>query len=67
MRELYYPASGAGGSFIGMILGVIDFNGLINAFVFGAVGALGGVIVKLLINWFKKKITKRDEKFFKDI
>lgn len=59
MTKLYYAATGAGGSFLGMITGVIDIHGLLSAFVFGAVGALGGVVVKLFVSWLKKKLKKQ--------
>ncbi len=60
MKDMFYPAAtGASGSSLGMILGLIDTNGLLNAFLFGVVGALGGVLVnylkKVYKSWKEKK------------
>lgn len=54
MKDILYPATGAGGSSLAMILGFIDVNGLLNAFLFGAAGALGGVVIKYLAKIYKK-------------
>lgn len=58
MKDMMYPASGAGSSVIAMITGLIDVSGMLNAFLFGIVGALGGMLVKFL--W--RKIQQRCRK-----
>lgn len=56
MKDTFYPVAGTGGSMLGMILGIIDVHGLFNAFLFGAAGALGGVLIKYLSKHIFEKI-----------
>ncbi|MFK5948797.1 MAG: hypothetical protein QM500_08530 [Methylococcales bacterium] len=53
-ETLYSAAKGTGGSLLAMIFGFIDVNGLLSAFLFGAAGALGGVVIKYLSKSVKK-------------
>ena len=45
--------TGAGSSSLAMMLGLIDVPGLLNAFLVGVVGALGGI----LVHYIKKRYT----------
>ncbi len=56
MKNALYPLSGSGSSLLGMIMGIIDVHSLLNAFVVGAVGALGGLFVKWIVELIKKKL-----------
>lgn len=53
-ETLYSAAKGVGGSSLAMIIGFIDVKGLLSAFLFGAAGALGGVVIKYLSKSFRK-------------
>ena len=53
-----YPAAGFSGANLAMILGAIDVNGLINAFLFGLAGAFAGLIFR----WAEKCIVKWRQK-----
>jgi hypothetical protein len=46
--------AGGSGTLLGVILGAINVEGLIQAFLYGIAGALGG----LLVGWLKKKCSK---------
>jgi len=60
---MLYPAAGAGGSYLGMVLGLIDTSGLLNAFLFGIAGALGGMLVKYISkNWKQWKDSEESSK-----
>jgi len=54
MKDTLYPVVGSGSSFFAMLIGVIDVNGLVNAFLFGIAGALGGLFVRYLIRLSKR-------------
>jgi hypothetical protein len=55
MNDTFYcAAKGTGGSLLAMIFGFIDVNGLLSAFLFGAAGALGGVVIKYISKSIKK-------------
>ncbi len=69
MKDALYPLVGSGSSLLGMIIGIIDVHSLLNAFVVGAVGALGGFFFKLIkeliiklwfriVNDIKKQLNK---------
>lgn len=58
MKDTLYPLAGSGSSFFAMLLGIIDVNGLVNAFLFGIAGALGGLFLRYLVRLCKRLIQK---------
>lgn len=59
MKDMIYPTAGAGSSTLAMITGLIDVTGLLNAFLFGIAGALGGLFFQYLKNKIKKRWAKK--------
>ncbi len=61
MHEMGSPVAGFATSTIAMILGLVDVSGLVNAFLYGLVGAIAGflfdVLKKLVTKWIRKKET----------
>lgn len=57
-----YAATGAVASLGGAILGLIEVSSLLNAFLVGAAGALGGIVVRWVLQQLKKAINKRNSK-----
>jgi hypothetical protein len=55
MKDMMYPATGAGSSTLAMITGFIDYSSLFEAFLLGVAGALGGLLIKHV----RKKLNKR--------
>lgn len=56
MKErIFAMIYGWSGSALGMVLGFINVKSIIEAFILGAVGALGGLIVKLIWMYIKRK------------
>lgn len=61
MKDILYPATGATSSLLSMILGFIDIESIFNAFIIGAAGALGGVLIKYLKKLLEKGLKKWKE------